>query len=208
MQRKSLVILVIACIAMIAELLLISAKPTSASAQSKPRDFGLPELHKINSVTLRPSYSCRSSEDFQKGYEETALFLSKYSRDMNSPELLFNGACRAEDYLESSLAGDQMSLIADLGEITLEDVAADMVFNLKRAHSFDLYSRFATVVRIRLNHTYAVVVNTRSVRGMFVFTVKDYVQNEMLNIRYAVKDYQILSPQAESPGFDWERRNF
>ena len=34
----------------------------------------LPELHKIKAVTLNPSYSCRSKEDSQKGYGNTALF--------------------------------------------------------------------------------------------------------------------------------------
>lgn len=72
-------------------------------------DLGLPELHKIQRVTLSPSYSCRSSEDFHKGYENTALFLSAYSRKMNSPELLFNGACKSADWFEAATAGDDLT---------------------------------------------------------------------------------------------------
>ena len=59
--------------------------------QAKQEDFGLPELHKIKTVTLAPSYSCRSQQDSARGYENTALFLSAVSRLRNTPELLFEG---------------------------------------------------------------------------------------------------------------------
>src|SRR5512143_1654422 len=84
---------------------------TVAPAQSPEPDYGLPDLHMIKTVTLSPSYSCRSAEDFQKGYENTALFLSTYSKQRNSPDLLFNGACGSQDYFQASTAGDDMALI-------------------------------------------------------------------------------------------------
>jgi hypothetical protein len=188
----------------------VSSFVSLTSASQKNEDLGLPQLHKTVSVTLGPSYSCGSGGQVQSGagsYESSALFLSKYSHQMNAPELLFNGACGAEDYLQSSLAGDEMSLIADLGKVPIENVASQFVFNAKGVHSFDLYTKFAKVAKIQANHTYAVVVNSSRVRGLFVFTVVDYVPNKKLDLQYAVKDYQVLSVQSQSPGFDWGKGN-
>ncbi len=69
--------------------LLLSAAATAPAGNSD--EIGLPELHKIKKITLSPSYSCRSKQEFQKGYQQTALFLSG---PCNGPDLLFNGACK------------------------------------------------------------------------------------------------------------------
>jgi hypothetical protein len=181
---------------------------SAASAQTPRQDFGLPELHRIKTATLSPSYSCRSGEDFQKGYESTALFLSDYSKKRNSPDLLFNGACEGPDYFLSSTAGDDMALITDLGSLALEDLNTHQAFiNAQRIHSFDLYSKFARSVKLEIDHTYAVLLNKRELRGLFFFTVVGYVPHQKVDLRYAVKKYQILSVTAESPGFDWVRKN-
>ena len=176
---------------------------TTAIAQPPNQEFRLPQLHSIKSVTLAPSYSCRSSADFQKGYEHTALFLATYG----SPDLLFNGACKADDYFEASTAGDDFSLIADLGaNVPLADVSASRAFNLKRVHSFAEYSKFADSAKVIANHTYAVLLNKSNKRGLFIFTVDEYVPNEKVVLRYAVKSYQIMPRgQIRSEGFDWER---
>jgi hypothetical protein len=50
--------------------------PATTHAQTRQQDFGLPELHRIVSITLQPAYGCRSPQDLQKGYEKTALFVS------------------------------------------------------------------------------------------------------------------------------------
>ena len=177
----------------------------SPSQQQKPEDdLGLPELHKIKTATLSPSYSCRSKEDFNKGYEKTALFLSSYSQHRNAPDLLFNGACGSQDYF---VGGGDMPVIADLGNIPLEKVTALLAFNTKNVHSFDLYSKFAREVEVKANHTYAVLINSSELRGLFLFTVVDYVQNKKVDLRYAVKKYQLLNVRAESEGFDWEAKN-
>lgn len=175
--------------------------------QQKPDDLGLPELHKIKTATLSPAYSCRSKQDFRKGYDKTALFLSNYSDNLNTPDLLFNGACGSEDYFQGSTAGDDMSLIADLGAIPLESVTTHLAFNTKNVHSFDFYSRFAVEAKVAANHTYAVLINKSHVRGLFLFTVVNYMPNKQVDLRYAVKEYQLLNVQAESEGFDWGARN-
>lgn len=169
----------------------------------------LPELHTIRRITLAPSYSCRSPEEFQKGYAGTALFLSAYSKQRNSPDLLFNGACKSDDDFQASTAGDDFSLIADLGsEVSLEEVSASRAFNLKRVHSYPDYSKFADTVKVIANHTYAVLLNESDKRGLFIFTVDEYVPNQKVVLRYAVKSYQISpSGQIRAEGFDWQRTN-
>jgi hypothetical protein len=160
-------------------------------------------------VTLSPSYSCRSTDDFQKGYASTALFLSAYAKQRNSPDLLFNGPCKTDDDFQASTAGDDFSLIADLGtDVALEQISASRVFNLKRVHSYTERSKFADAVKVVVNHTYAVLLNNSDKRGLFVFTVDEYVPNEKVVLRYAVKSYQITpSGQIRSEGFDWARAN-
>jgi hypothetical protein len=189
-------------LALIATLLLITS--INASAQ----DYGLPELHVIKTVTLSPAYSCRSQEDSQKGYQRTALFLSDYSRRRNSPDLLFNGACRGEDYFQSSTAGDDMALIADLGaDAPVEEITAHLAFNKQSVHLFDAYSKFAQSVKVETNHTYVVLLNKREIRGLFIFTVTNHNPNHQVELKYAVKEYQIMDVKAQSPGFDWGQNN-
>lgn len=178
-----------------------------AFAPATRPELRLPELHKIKTVTLSPSYGCRSREEFKSGYAKTALFLSDYSEERNSPDLLFNGACGSRDYFAGSTAGDDMSLIADLGNEPLEDVTTSRVFNLKRVHSFDLYSKFADKIPVEANRTYALLIDKQDVRGLLVFTITGYEPNKRVDLRYAVKEYQLLQVASQSQGFDWEAKN-
>lgn len=180
-----------------------------AGARSETPALGLPTLHVIKEATLSPAYSCRSADDFGKGYEGTALFLSKYSKQLNSPDLLFNGACGADDWFDVAFGGDDMSLIADLGEkVTLEDVSVSRAFNLERVHRATAYSKFAQTVKVQLNHTYVVALNESDKRGLFIFTVTDYEPNKRVELKYAVKSYQVMPNGGQSsPGFDWERKS-
>lgn len=180
---------------------------TGSSTPTKQADLGLPELHKIKTATLSPSYSCRSVHEFRTGYAETALFLSSFSEQHSGPDLLFNGACGSEDYFVGSTAGDDMSMIADLGTEPLEDITTARVFNLKRIHSFDLYSKFAEDAKVEANHTYALLIDKRDVRGLLVFTVTAYEPNKRVDLRYAVKEYQLLRVSAQSEGFNWDSKN-
>ena len=184
------------------------ATSISAFAQGPALKYELPELHAIKTITLSPSYSCRGAEDSQRGYQNTAVFLSAYSKQRNSPDLLFNGACRSEDYFEASTAGDDMSLIADLGAgVPLEGLSASRAFNLRRIHSSTAYSKFVQSAKVEVDHTYAVLLNSRDIRGLFVFKVVRHVPNEKVELKYAVKAYQIMPEQVVAGGFDWEKSN-
>ena len=178
----------------------------SSAAQSATQNFGLPELHSIKTVTLSPPYSCRSSEQFQKGYESTALFLSGYSKQRNIPELLFNGACKSANYFQP---GTTFSLIADLGsEVALNEVSASRAFNLRRVASFADYSKFIQAANVEINHTYAVLLNEDDIRGLFIFKVVEYVPDEKVVLQYAVKSYQVTPARGvRSDGFDWDKRS-
>lgn len=187
----------------LASLLVLSA----VSAAQDKIDLGLPELNVVKTAVLSPNYGCRSKTAFSQGYGTTALFLSKYSQRRNSPDLLFNGACKSEDDFEGSTAGDDMSLIADLGVVPVEDVSSSRAFNFKRLNSFDLYSKFAQQARVQPHHTYALLINKREIRGLVVFTVDDYQPNKKVAVSYAVKEYQVLDLKSESKGFDWDAEN-
>jgi hypothetical protein len=187
-------------------LCLLLVATASSAAQNTTQNFSLPELHTIKTVTLSPPYSCRSSEQFQKGYENTALFLSAYSKQRNVPDLLFNGACKSDNYFQP---GTTFSLIADLGsEVSLAEVSASRAFNLRRVHSFSDYSKFVQAANVELNHTYAVLLNEDDMRGLFVFKVVEYVPDEKVVLQYAVKSYQVMPTRGlTSAGFDWEKRS-
>lgn len=190
------------------KLILFAAVVALALTAFADQNYDLPELHVIKTATLSPCYSCRSGEEFQKGYGNTALFLSSYSKQRNNPDLLFNGSRGGEDYFESVNSGDDMALIADLGpDVSVEKITAHSAFNLRNVHSYPAYTKFARVAKAEKNHTYAVLLNKGEIRGLFVFTVVNYTPNERVDLRYAVKDYQILAVKASSSGFDWEREN-
>jgi len=44
-------------------------------------------------------------------------------------------------------------------------------------------------------------------RGLFVFTVDNFVPDQKVELRYAVKEYQVLAVRARSEGFAWEAKN-
>jgi hypothetical protein len=175
--------------------------------QEQQTELGLPELQTIKTATLSPAYGFRSQNELQAGYQNTALFLSKYSAMRNSPDLLFNGACGGKDYFEGSTAGDDMSLIADLGKVPIEEVSASKAFNFKGVHSFDLYSRFTRVAPVKAHHTYVVLISKRELRGLFAFSVRSYVPNSKVDLQLAVKEYQVLKLREQSAGFDWGAGN-
>lgn len=180
-----------------------------AGGKSSELNIELPQLHQIKEANLSPSYSCRAPEEFAKGYENTVLYLADVP-NRHSPDLLFNGACGAEDYFQAATGGDDMSLIADLGANTsLADISASRAFNVQRVHSFPAYSKFTQAVKVEANHTYAVLLNAMYKRGLFVFTVTEYVPNKKVRLKYAVKSYQLTtsSGQRVSAGFSWDQTN-
>ena len=176
------------------------------SSHNCSSDLGLPELHKINRVTLSPNFGCRSEQDINKGYENTALFLSLYSRRMNSPELLFNGACKSSDWFEAATAGDDLDVMADYGEWPIEDLTAQQVFSPRRLAG--AYAQFAQSVSVREGHTYGLLINKPEIRGFFFFQVMRHIPNHKVELKYVVQDYQLLNRSAASSGFAWDTKSY
>lgn len=100
-------------------------------------------------------------------------------------------------------------MIADLGEdVSLQDISASRVFNLKRVHTYAEYSKFVQTAKVQANHAYAVLLNKDEIRGLFVFKVLEYLPNKKVVLQYAVKSYQITpSGQVRAEDFDWEKTN-
>jgi hypothetical protein len=181
---------------------------TGFSQQKESMDYGLPVLHLIQEVSLSPSYSCRSSEDFRKGYAETSLFLSAYSKQRNSPDLVFDGACNSDDSFEASTAGNDMALIADLGEnVSLESLTAQKTFNINNIARNDSYTKFTKRINVLKDHTYAVLLNKSEIRGLFVFSVVGYEKNKKVTLKYAVKMYEIFPNSIRAEDFNWQKEN-
>lgn len=164
--------------------------PTTTGTPQVTATPQLPTLYKIVRVTLSPSYSCRSAEDIAKGYANTALFLSDYSKSLNGPELLFDGACGSSDYFGGQTAGDDLDVITDYGDVSLTDWAAGNAFSpLRRTDSI---ATFAARANVQVGHTYGVLINKDNVRGLLYFRVTAYVPNQKVDLEYAVMDYQVL----------------
>ena len=143
-------------------------------SQKKPEDLDLPELHKIKKGNSFTQLQLSIQGRFPKGLCWYCFFLSKSSRD---PDLLFNGNC-SQDYLEGSTAGDEMTVMADLGKLKLEDLRTAQAFNVQGVHSPELYSKFTRVAEIQIGHTYAVLIDKPDERGLFYFTIDGYIPNE------------------------------
>ena len=193
--------------------LLVLTSGVSARAQgkpAKPEKSGLPELNVIKTITLSPCYSCRTPDEFARGYGQTALFLTEDSRQRNIPALLFNGAPRSPDYFMVSTAGVEMSVIADLGEgFELADLTAQEFQHGVRPPGQSRATPLQFHVRspVSVGHTYAVIINKQDYRGLLYFTVIAYEPNRRVELRYAVKHYEVLTLASRSPGFDWTAKS-
>jgi hypothetical protein len=176
-----------------------------SSFQVPQENLDVPQLGKLNQTTLSPSYGCHSNDDAVPGYNNTALFLTNYSRERNSPELLFEGACKSPDYFVAGTAGDHLDVIADYGVVPLEQLAASDVFGPRR--STDSMAEFRRTIGVQPGHVYGVLINKNTVRGFFFFKVVNYVPNQKLDLQYVVMDYSILREELRAPGFDWNQRS-
>jgi hypothetical protein len=174
---------------------------TATSAVIPLRD-SLPELHVIKEASFRYPYSCQPSP---AGYENSALFITDYGHSMNSPDLLYNGACGGDNTFDVMLAGDNFGMLSDLGDVPLENVTASKAFNYDNVVDRD--NQFTNSIKVVNGHTYATLLAKRSIRALFVFRVQSYEPSGPASIRYAVKQYGIIQSTDEAPGFSWEEPN-
>lgn len=154
-----------------------------------------PQTNVRKAVAFSQTYSCRSDEDFHnKGYDGTALFLSDSMKKLNSPDLVFNGACGSKNYFESATHGANYSVIADITATDLTSLLLSLS-SIKDKNDFKALEKlgFKDKAAAVSEHSYVVLLNKHGINGMFVFTVTDLVPDRRAVISYEVLDYQITS---------------
>ena len=157
----------------------------------------LPKLNTVQSFTFEKPYSCGGS------YEKSALFISSHARQSNAPDLLYN--CSNGPSVGATPAGDDFSLISDLGEVSLESVTPRRAFNLDLISGRD--NTFKENMPVQVGHSYSVLISKSDIRALYVFQVESIQADGTMKIRYAVKSYSIVQSAQIAPGFDWESRN-
>ena len=174
----------------------VRPKNSLAAPQAQTRDT-LPQIGVKRTTELSPSYSCRPTTAFERGYQRTALFLSDEMKRRNSPDLLFNGACGSENYIQSSTHGGNYSLVADvsanaatswLRSLTRLDPRKDRLALTKLG--------FGGEAAVVPGHTYAILLDKHGVRGLFVVTVTKHVKDTSVELTYEVLDYQVTDERA------------
>ena len=97
------------------------------------------------------------------------------------------------------------AVIADLGDVPLENVTSSRAFNYLRVVRMDnIFRETSPVVQ---GHTYAVLSTRSDIRTLYAMKVIDYQKNGPLKIQFAVRSYSFIRIVDESPGFSWEEPN-
>lgn len=174
------------------------AAPQSTGVD-RPAPSTLPELNRVRAIALSPAYSCRPKEEFARGYEGTALFLSEASRAINTPDLLFDGACGSNNYFQVATSLGDFGLIADIGlGKSLAGLSEERALNYVGLAGSEVDTRFAPSAYIATGHTYVVVLNRREVRGLYALTVTRFEPDKRVEFSYVVLSYATQGPIDES----------
>ena len=152
-----------------------------------------PQIGVSRTIELTPSYSCRPTEEFRRGFQKTALFLSEEMRVLNSPDLLFNGACGSENYFQASTHGGNHSLVADLSTIKAGDLLRLRQLDAQKDRAALFKMGFEDDAAVALGHTYAILLHKDGVRGLMIVTVTKHVQDKGVTLTYDVLDYQVTN---------------
>jgi hypothetical protein len=176
----------------------------AAASQAKAPETS-PQIGVSRTIELSPSYSCRPADEFQRGYQKTALFLSEEMRQRNSPDLLFNGACGSENYFQAATHGGNHSVIADLS--TKPGAAAagtERLMQLDAQKDRDALKRmgFDNDAAVVPGHTYAILLHKHGVRGLMLVTVSRHVQDKGVELTYELLNYQVTAEQLLARGAD------
>eukprot|EP01006_Ploeotia_vitrea_P003516 TRINITY_DN112754_c0_g1_i1.p1 TRINITY_DN112754_c0_g1~~TRINITY_DN112754_c0_g1_i1.p1 ORF type:complete len:196 (+),score=15.90 TRINITY_DN112754_c0_g1_i1:26-613(+) len=154
-----------------------------------------PTLFQIFNHTFAQPYSCKGS-----GYNTSALFVSKYYKQDNSPQLLYDrsGAenCQGPNaWFSAPTSWEGFSTIGDLGAVPLTSV------NFNNAALYTKAS-FTQEVKIQVGHTYATMQSTVESLCMVAFTVTNFTGLEHpLSIQYATIQAIFHQRWDYTPGF-------
>lgn len=159
-------------------------------------DYKLPENGKIKVATLTGSYSCPAAGVF------TTLHLNRdtFHNGNYYPELQMNFACGSTPSLE----GGDLSLIAEMGDVPLEQIttltAQAPSWTVGESYNF----RRSAV--IKEGTTYSVMLNSFKYRGLLVFRVISYKSN-ILTIEYVTRSYSLIKETETSKFIDYKEPN-
>ncbi|PWT89170.1 MAG: hypothetical protein C5B55_11850, partial [Blastocatellia bacterium] len=104
----------------------------------------------------------------------------------------FNGACRSENYFESSTHGGNYSVVADLSNgLSGDQLVSLMKLDAQRDAELLKKMGFKHETPVKLGHSYAVLLQKEGVKGLFVFTVTRFVPDQRVEIKYRVIEYQL-----------------
>lgn len=170
------------------------------------QDLQFSAYHAICPATLTGVYSCKGT------YATSALFLSRYNTDFNYPDILLNGSpqvngsCARLDF-EAALAGDDMTMISDLGNVPIASVSAVKAFNYVRTVGHD--SNFTGSVLLEPKHTYALMSMRKYTRSLLVFSVDSVSSPDTVPVQMSTVSllYELTKVTAQAPGFDWTKPN-
>jgi hypothetical protein len=187
-------------------LLVVALIAVSASASAFDAPSGLPKLNTIFTHVFDTAYSCGGD------YAKSGLALDG---DVQSPDLLFNGACGSDPSFQASFAGEDFSLLSLIGDSQthpLHNVSAHAAFNYANMVGQD--NIFKQDIMSQSGNTYSVLRTQGgggglSTRTLFAFeTVSGCdTANRPCKIAYAVLNYGKVKFEEESPGFDWTKLN-
>jgi len=163
---------------------------------------GLPDLLVIKNHTFPLPWGCGS-------YDQASLWLSNFSKKMNSPDLLYNScvSCSAtcsQTFSVNTVVWDS-SAIAKFPQgtdLTTLSASTLIAFDWARAPMWET----SGWVSVAVGATYGVIIAKENIRSIYAFQVVNASVNGPVTINYGVFSYELMQVVKESPGSSWSAR--
>jgi hypothetical protein len=162
--------------------------------------FGLPKLNTIKTAKFVAPYSSPKGGS----YEKSALFFSQYTKQRNTPDLIYNGSDRNSLYFQAGTGSDDFALISDLGTVTLQQVTARKSFNWESMAGKG--NTFKNEVPLFKGHTYIVLESKEDVRALYAITINDIGTDLSAKVSYKILSYSAQQSLGKSPGFELDNK--
>lgn len=145
-----------------------------------------PQLRAIHELTFLAPFGCGSNTNATSG-----LFLSEDSKANNRPHMILMGECTVKPIFKTAVNNTNIGLIADLGNVPMEEVTGPKAFNFPLQAGKD--SVFKTEAPMEKNKTYVALFTEPTMRALLVFRVIETGGNDKaykdIKIRYMFLDF-------------------
>lgn len=145
-----------------------------------------PPLKAIHEHTFLAPFGCGSTSNISSGF-----FLTNEAQNNNRPHMVLIGDCATKPIFKIVINNPNIGLIADLGNVPIEDVTVPKAFNFTQQGGKD--SIFKTEAPMEKNKTYAVLFTEPALRTLMVFKVSETGGDDKayrnIKIRYMFLDY-------------------